>query len=161
MDKTILTASERGDFRQLCSTSCGGVKDAHGECCNISGKNSIVGPVLDSEQVIERLQEKFPGISYSEVFLDFEEGRVLYPDKEVAQDPASYPAYRSTKEGRCIFYKDKGCSIQQEKSIRCKTYLCEYLKKKVGLPRAYPSGVPILEEVFRGVKPDEDLICVA
>lgn len=155
MDTALLIASysEAGNFKTTCSTNCGGIKDAHGECCNISGKNSIIGPVPDAKEVIERLQVKFPGINYKDVFIDFEEAKNLFPDKEVCQDPWNFPAYRTIK-GRCIFYKNKGCSIQQEKSLRCKTYACEYLRKTSSLPRSYPSGVPIMEEVFRGVKED-------
>jgi len=160
MDTALLIAksSDEGTFKNYCNTSCGGVEGAYGECCNMFGKNIVIGPVIDAQDVVQRLQKRFPEIKYEDVFMDFEEGKNLFPNKSYAQDPEHYPAYRLTKEERCIFYKDKNCSIQEEKSIICKRYACHYLIKTLDLPHPYPSGVPITEEGFRGVKSDEDLI---
>ena len=149
---TIIASSEAGEFKTLCSTSCGGVENAYGACCSIYNKNSIIGPIPDAADLIERLQTKFPGIVYEEVFMDFEEGSSLFPDKEAAQDPWHYPALRVTEDHSCMFYIDKGCSIQQEKSVLCKSYVCEYLRKLKGWETIYPSGTVVSEEEFKGTK---------
>ena len=162
MDTTLLiiASSENGDFKDLCSKSCSGIEGAHGECCNTKNKNMIIGPVTDPNDVIERLQKKFPGITYADVFIDFEEGKTLYPEKSYAQDEHHYPAYRTADDGRCIFYKNKGCSIQQEKSIICKQSVCNYLRKitPIDIPRPFPEGIPMIQENLRGVIPDDELI---
>ena len=156
MDTTLLiaTSSENGDFQYPCSTTCSGIEGAHGECCNTKNKDLIVGPVPDAHEVIERLQARFPGITYEDAFMDFEEGRNLFPEKSHAQKEENYPAYRLNSDERCVFYKDKGCSIQQEKSFVCKQYVCEYLRKlsPLQIPRPVPEGIAIVEPHLQGVK---------
>lgn len=159
MDIIAKTSENQDLFLNACSTSCGGIEGAHGECCNVVGKNWILGRVDDWEDVLSKLQEKYPDIKYEDVFMDWEEGSALFPHLEVYQNPDCYPIFRIAENGRCTFYKGRSCSIYNERSEMCFTYYCAYLKNlapfKITSPGGHGfirDGRVIQEEVFRGVK---------
>lgn len=160
MDIIASTSDNRELFGNACSTSCGGIEGAHGECCNVAGKNWMLGRIDDWEEVLAKLQTRFPNITYEEVFMDFEEGSAMFPDVEVYQDPTAYPSFRIAENGRCVFYKGTSCTIYDERSSTCFEYYCAYLKNlapfKITSPGKgfIPDGATVIEEVFRGVKDD-------
>jgi Fe-S-cluster containining protein len=71
-------------------------------------------------------------IEYREVFVDYEEGKTLFPNKSTWQNPDSYPAFRVdfyNPRLPCIFYntKVKACSMYDIRPKTCQEYECEYL----------------------------------
>lgn len=161
MDIIAKTTENQDLFLKACSSSCGGVEGAHGECCNVSGKNWILGRVDDWEEVLFKLQAKYPNIKYEDAFMDFEEGRTLFPHLEIYQNPESYPIFRIKENGRCTFYEGTSCTIYNERSSMCFKYYCAYLKNLAPFKITSPGGHGFIkdgriieEEVFRGVKDD-------
>lgn len=155
MDIIAKTTENKDVILDLCGTSCGGVEGAHGECCNVKGKDWVIGPIEDTEKVLK----KFSDLTYDDIFMNFEEGSKRFPDSEGHQDPTAYPAMRIAQNGRCIFYKNKKCSIYDKRPSLCFSFYCAYLKNSVPFEVHHPHrapGVPIYEGVFKGVK--EDLV---
>lgn len=117
---------------KTCSTNCFGICGYHGSCCRIENRNWIIGPIHDTEEVLERLRKRNPSIEWEDCFIAFEEGKELYPDKEVWQYSENYPAMRP-REGDCTFYNStiRGCSIYSERPETCRTFICDHLAKEM------------------------------
>jgi Fe-S-cluster containining protein len=107
----------------------------HGSCCTLEDRDFIIGPHPDAEEFIERLSDKLGReIEYREVFVDYEEGKTLFPNKSTWQNPVSYPAFRVdfyNPRLPCIFYNTKvrACSMYDIRPLTCQEYECEYLIK--------------------------------
>lgn len=122
---------------EVCSHKCFGVDNYHGGCCTIENRDFIIGPIRDAERFANDLSIKLNRpISVGEVTIDYIEGRQLFPDKSVWQNPGSYPAMRIntkslTKE--CIFYNNhmKACMVYEIRPETCQTFKCEYLQNHV------------------------------
>ena len=105
----------------------------HGSCCTLEDRDFIIGPHPDAEEFIERLSDKLGReIEYREVFVDYEEGKTLFPNKSTWQNPNSYPAFRVdfyNPRLPCIFYNTKvrACSMYDIRPTTCQEYECEYL----------------------------------
>lgn len=116
-----------------CQKKCLGYDNNHGGCCTVSNRNFIIGPVGNSKEFIEKLKKRIPGvdISFDDVFIEYEEGRRMFPDKPVWQNPNNYPCLRlnQTKLASCIFYNEaiKCCSIYEDRPEMCRNYMCDYL----------------------------------
>ena len=117
-----------------CRENCLGHAGNHGGCCQVDDRDYIIGPINDSEQFLERLRKKFPGIDiqWRDLFLTWEEGSKLFPNKPVYQDPKHYPALRldmAHKRLPCIFYNStlKCCSVYEIRPDTCKKFFCPYL----------------------------------
>lgn len=116
-----------------CQKKCLGYDNNHGGCCTVSNRNFILGPVLNSDEFIEKLKIRFPGveISFDDIFIKFEEGSRMCPDRLVWQNPNNYPCLRinNTKLASCIFYNEsiKCCSIYNDRPKMCRDFMCDYL----------------------------------
>lgn len=85
-----------------------------------------MGRIEDYEEFLQKVDRTF-----SEVFMTYEEGSKLFPEKSVYQDPNNYPAFRLNflDQGLpCIFYKNNKCSVYDIRPRSCREYLCQYLK---------------------------------
>ena len=133
MDIIAKTSENKEIFLTACSNSCGGIEGLHGECCSVKGKNWAIGPIKDAQEVLKR----FPDLQYEDIFVDFEEGSKMFPDVPAYQDPESYPTMRLSNY-RCIFYKDKKCSIYEKRPSLCFTYYCAYLKNLAPFEITHP-----------------------
>ena len=124
------TSEHREELGQVCSTKCQGREGHHGECCSIKGKDWIIGPIKDADAVLERLQKKYPGIRYEDVFIDWLEGVQRFGGRRHYWDEEYYPIFRVDPiTERCVFYDEaaRGCSIYDERSELCFKYFCKYL----------------------------------
>ena len=122
-----------GNNCEICSTRCMGYPGNRGGCCTVDDRDYIIGPHTDSEEFVKRLSEKFGReIQYEEVFVEYSEGRKIFPNKPTWQDPNSYPALRldfSHLKLPCIFYNTKlgVCSVYEIRPEICDNYKCSYL----------------------------------
>jgi len=111
----------------VCKNNCPGVEnDGKGNCCVVADRNWILGPIEDSWEVLDRLQEIYPTMRYEDVFISYEEGKLLYPDKSAWQEPSCYPAMRLVNDA-CKFLQFGECTIHEQKSRTCKDYKCPAL----------------------------------
>ncbi len=119
----------------ICSFLCWGQDNYHGSCCSIENRDWIIGPHLDTDEFVARLSEKIgKEVSKESVFIYYEEGKNIFPDRSVWQEPSSYPAIRlnfDTNKKSCIFYNNnlRFCSIYDIRPAICQSYKCEYLKE--------------------------------
>lgn len=117
----------------ICSNKCFGIPNHHGSCCTLEDRDFIIGPHPDAEEFITRLSDKLGrDIDYREVFVDYEEGKSLFPNKSTWQNPNSYPAFRVdfyNPRLPCIFYNTKvrACTMYDIRPTTCQEYECEYL----------------------------------
>jgi len=107
----------------------------HGGCCTISNRDYIIGPIPDAQETLKRVQEQFPGveITWNDLFMTYDEGSKLFPEKIFWQDKDNYPCMRVNTQDKsfpCVFYNMhlKCCQIHNSKSIVCSTWVCDYLK---------------------------------
>ena len=117
----------------ICSNKCYGMPGHHGSCCTLEDRDFIIGPHPDAEEFVTKLSDKLGReIEYREVFVDYEEGKTLFPNKSTWQNPGSYPALRVdfyNPRLPCIFYNTKvrACSMYDIRPTTCQEYECEYL----------------------------------
>jgi Fe-S-cluster containining protein len=118
----------------ICSNKCFGVPGYDGSCCTVEGRDYIIGPHYDAQEFISRLSNKLGReIEYRDVFIDYEEGSKLFPDKKAWQNPNSYPALRVDFFNfrlPCMFYntKIKACTMYDIRPKTCQEYECDYLR---------------------------------
>jgi Fe-S-cluster containining protein len=118
-----------------CSEKCLGFKDNHGGCCQLDDRDFIIGPVLDANDFLQRVKSKFNGVpvEWKDVFIDYEEGSKMFPERSNYQNPAHYPALRVDNNHvrkPCIFYNStlKCCGVYEIRPNMCKEFFCPYLK---------------------------------
>ena len=118
-----------------CQQCCLGIKGNSGGCCTLDDRDWIMGPVHDSHEVLERVKNKFPGIdiTWNDLFITFEEGSKMFPERSNWQDPANFPCMRvlqGVPRNPCLFYnlQLKSCMIYEIRPNTCKSFHCEYLK---------------------------------
>lgn len=119
-----------------CQKKCWGNDGEHGGCCKSYNGEWMIGPIPDHIEVLGRVRRQFKGIEikWKDIFIDYEEGKNLFPDKPSWQIPKNYPAMRiqlNVQDRPCIFYNNdiKSCQIYKAKSITCSNYKCDYLKQ--------------------------------
>ena len=116
-----------------CMEQCQGVKGNNGDCCHIRDKDWIIGPVKDDKELLTRVQKEHDkDLTWSDLFIDYEEGKKMFSDKSLWQDKKSYPVMRVNPElegSPCVFF-DNGCKIHEIKSDVCKNYKCQWLWSK-------------------------------
>jgi len=119
----------------ICKNHCPGLYyDKKGSCCIVGDREWILGPIEDAKETLQNLQEINPCLSYSDVFIDYEEGSKMYPEKESWQFEDSYPALRLV-EGACLFFsKEKGCTVYEKRPLVCRQWTCPPLRKSLGIP---------------------------
>lgn len=121
---------------EICSNNCLGFPGNHGGCCTLSDRDFIIGPHKDTNEFLDRLSKKFDReILWKEVFVDYEEGKKLFPNKNSWQDPESYPALRVNffqPTLPCIFYNTtvRACSVYEIRPETCVNFECDYLQKE-------------------------------
>ena len=83
---------------------------------------------------IERLEKKTGlVIKKEDVFIEYEEGKRMFPEKIHWQNKTSYPALRvdlSHPKKPCIFYNTrlKYCTVYDIRPKTCVQYECDFLK---------------------------------
>lgn len=122
-----------------CSHNCMGVRGNAGGCCTLDDRDFIPGPVRDAETFLVDLGNLLRReVSRAEAFIDFEEGRVLFPDRPSWQEPANYPALRVRPDVEwipCRFY-DKtanACTVYDIRPAMCRDFLCDHLRSVISL----------------------------
>ena len=118
----------------ICSNSCLGKQNHHGGCCNVTDSGFALGKVTDALEFLKRLNN---GLKYEDVFIDYEEGSKLFPDKKQFQNPSIYPVLRvdmNSERKFCIFYdqENKLCSVYDIRPKVCQNYFCKHLKDIFG-----------------------------
>ncbi len=93
-----------------------------------------MGPITDAKEFLARLNARFgKKYKYDDVFVEYEEGRRLFPDRSCWQNRAHFPALRvvmDSEEGYpCQFLQNDQCTIQDIKPKICSDYLCDHLKQ--------------------------------
>ena len=67
----------------ICSNKCWGVDNYDGSCCTIENRDFIIGPHPDADEFVERLSLKFgKQFKKENVFIDYEKGKLLFPNKQ-------------------------------------------------------------------------------
>lgn len=118
---------------EICSNKCFGIDNYDGSCCSIEDRDFIIGPHNDCDDFINKLTKKFNRkIDKNSVFIYYEEGKQLFPNKINWQNINNYPAFRidiNSSKKNCIFYNThiKSCSIYDIRPSTCKNYKCNYL----------------------------------
>lgn len=117
-----------------CRDHCLGYTNNHGGCCQLDNRDFIIGPIRDSNEFLERVRKRYPGIKieWRDVFIDFNEGSKLFPDRPIYQKPDAYPALRVDifhKRFPCIFYNNilKCCNVYDIRPTTCRSFSCPYL----------------------------------
>ena len=116
----------------VCSNKCWGIEGYDGSCCTVEDRDWIIGPHYDSHEFIEKLSEKLgEKINYNDIFIEYEEGKELFPDKPSWQVKSAYPAFRvklDHKKLPCMFYDtdEKQCTIYDIRPETCRNYECNY-----------------------------------
>jgi Fe-S-cluster containining protein len=91
-----------------------------------------MGANHDADEFIEKLSEKLgEKVNYNDIFIEYEEGKELFPDKPTWQLESSYPAFRvklDNKKLPCIFYDtdEKQCTVYDIRPKTCSLYECNY-----------------------------------
>jgi len=120
-----------------CSRMCYGIKDQSGICCTIGARDYIIGPINDTGRFLADLSKKLgKKIEFADVFMEYEEGSALFPDKKCWQEPDNYPCMRVLPDEErgfpCqLLSLDMKCTVHSIKPEVCRTYLCDYLKNVV------------------------------
>ena len=90
------------------------------------------------EAFLERLRESGRDAERSNVFIEYEEGRRLFPDRPCWQEPKNYPALRVSAEEAavpCIYYDTSNarCSVYEIRPDVCRRYMCDPLRHLMSL----------------------------
>ena len=124
-----------GSNCQICSFKCWGIDNYDGSCCTLENRDWIMGPVLDSDNFLDGLSKKIGRkVEFSEVFYNFREGSNLFPDRQMWQDPNTFPSFQvdlNRPSKPCIFYNQsiRSCMVYEIRPDTCRNYSCDYLKE--------------------------------
>ncbi len=115
-----------------CLRNCMGNAGLAAGCCTVGPRDYIIGPIHDSAALLERLSIHYNrDVPYEEIFIDFEEGSAMFPERSQWQRPECFPALRLADNPDilpCIFLaEDNLCSIHEIRSTTCRSYRCEHL----------------------------------
>jgi Fe-S-cluster containining protein len=122
-----------------CTRNCFGIADYAASCCQLAKRDWIQGPVPDAEEFLLRLATRFGSdMPFDEVFIRFEEGAAMFPERSVWQDPANFPAIRPVVDAAakypCPFLGvDDRCGVYEDRPNLCREYRCEHLQKVLDL----------------------------
>lgn len=120
-----------------CSRMCYGIKDQAGICCTIGERDYIIGPINDTQRFLADLSKKLgKEIQFEDVFMEYEEGSKMFPQKKCWQEPKNYPCMRvlpdESRGFPCqLLSLDMKCTVHSIKPEVCRTYLCDYLTEVV------------------------------
>ena len=116
-----------------CSQKCMGHAGNSGGCCTLGERDFIIGPILDADAFLKRLSQfTSRPVERSEVLIEYDEGKRLFPDRSHWQNPANYPALRVLADHPrrpCHFYDTARaqCSIHSVRPDTCRQYQCRWL----------------------------------
>jgi Fe-S-cluster containining protein len=116
-----------------------GYRGNSGGCCTLDDRDFILGPVGDPDAFLVDLGRLLcREVSREEVFIDFEEGRALFPERSEWREPANYPALRVLPDVAripCRFYESStgACTVYDIRPAMCRNYLCDHLKDVISL----------------------------
>lgn len=119
-----------------CTKNCFGRKDNAAGCCSLGERDFIIGPITDTKQFLKRLESSGHKYSYNQVFIEYNEGKKLFPHLKNWQDPKHYPALRVTAElpFSCRFLgADNQCTVYSIRPEICRNYQCDHLKETLKL----------------------------
>jgi Fe-S-cluster containining protein len=122
-----------------CGQNCFGYRGHNGGCCTLDDRDWIIGPVRDPDAFLVELGRLLcREASREEVFIDFEEGRALFPERSEWQKPANYPALRVRPDVAripCRFYESStgACTVHDIRPAICRNYFCDHLKDVISL----------------------------
>ena len=107
-----------------------------GGCCTLGSRDWIIGPLDDVDAFIARLERQLGRlVARDEVVIELEEGKRLFPERSMWQNPAHYPAMRTQSEAphACRFYDEAvGCTVHAIRPKLCESYECDWLRASVG-----------------------------
>ncbi len=107
-----------------------------GGCCTVADRDYIIGTHGDAEEFVKRVSEKFGReVQFEEIFIEYSEGKKIFPNKSSWQNPNSYPCLRLDflhPNLPCIFYNNKlgACSVYDIRPTTCATFECDYLTQE-------------------------------
>ena len=116
-----------------------GVPGNAGGCCTLDDRDFIPGPVRDADAFLADLARLLHReVTRQEVFIDFEEGRALFPERSTWQESANYPALRVRPDVDwipCRFYEPTtgACTVYDIRPAMCRDFLCDHLKDVISL----------------------------
>lgn len=122
-------------IKNTCSNNCFGHAGNHGGCCTMANRNYIIGPILDHLQFLFRLNSTTgKNYKWKDVFIDYEEGRKMFPDRSHWQEKQNFPALRVDMDNTslpCNFYDlaKRECSVYNIRPTTCKKFFCSFLQE--------------------------------
>ncbi len=117
-----------------CAQKCMGFAGNSGGCCTLGPRDFIIGPVEDVAVLLENLSREWGRpVARSEIVIDYEEGRALFPDRPMWQEPSHFPALRVLSEHPrvpCRFYdlEQSRCTIHAIRPGLCRRFECDWLR---------------------------------
>ncbi len=127
-------------IKYTCSRNCCGEEGHHGGCCTIGDREFILGEIDDAERFLADLSEKFGReVKFHEVFVTYETGRKIFPNKASWQNKENYPALKVVDDPDsdypCIFYdvSNQRCSVYEIRPQTCRDYYCDHLRRLTNL----------------------------
>jgi Fe-S-cluster containining protein len=125
-----------------------GVRGNSGGCCTLDDRDFIIGPVRDADAFLADLARLLRReVSWEEAFIDFEEGRALFPERSEWQKSANYPALRVRPDVDwipCRFFEPAtgACTVYDIRPAMCRNYLCDHLKDVISLLNLNEEAAP-------------------
>jgi Fe-S-cluster containining protein len=122
-----------------CSSKCMGIEGNSGGCCTMGERDFIIGPIDDADAFVERLSlSTGKTVSRSDVFIEYAEGKDLFPFRANWQNESYYPALRVNMDSPrlpCNFYDESGgqCNVYDVRPNICRTYQCDHLKNVLSM----------------------------
>jgi len=119
-----------------CLKNCMGSPGVASGCCALGTRDYIIGPIPDADALLKRLSKHFGrDVPYDEVFIDYEEGSKLFPERDIWQQKENFPAIRVNEKDEslpCMFLADDNlCSIHEVRSVTCRNYTCDHVKNLI------------------------------
>lgn len=119
-------------YTYSCTKNCLGADGNSAGCCKMDQRDYIIGKVHDATEFLQRYRESVDkNATYEEVFIEFEEGKKLFPDRVIWQDPANFPAIRVLMDNErypCRFLGDNNlCTVHEIRSQTCRNYTCGHV----------------------------------
>jgi Fe-S-cluster containining protein len=122
-----------------CGQKCMGLAGHNGGCCTLGDRDWIIGPINDVDAFLARLSEKLGRpVLRGEAFIDYEEGRALFPERSTWQGEANYPTMRVRTDDPgypCVYFDRAtgGCTVHAIRPEVCRTWLCDHLQQIVSV----------------------------
>ncbi len=119
-------------YTYSCTKNCLGVYGNSAGCCTMDKRNYIIGKVPDAKAFLKRYRKTVDkNAKYEEVFIEFEEGKKLFPDRPIWQDPENFPAIRVLMDNvryPCRFLGENDlCTVHEIRSQTCRNFTCAHV----------------------------------